>query len=47
VTNVALNEKFPAGLFVAMSDDKTFQFYSWKDIAGEDLMIAPNGQKLK
>ena len=44
VTNVALNEKFPAGLFVAMSDDKTFQFYSWKDIAGEDLMIAPNGQ---
>jgi myo-inositol-hexaphosphate 3-phosphohydrolase len=45
VTNVALNEKFPAGLFVAMSDDKTFQFYSWIDIAGEDLMIAPDGQK--
>jgi len=45
VTNVALNEKFPAGLFVAMSDDKTFQFYSWKDIAGDDLMIAPDGQK--
>jgi myo-inositol-hexaphosphate 3-phosphohydrolase len=47
VTNVALNENFPVGLFVAMSDDRTFQFYSWKDIAGEDLMIAPDGQKKK
>lgn len=28
---------FPTGLFVAMSDDKTFQYYSWEDIAGEDL----------
>jgi 3-phytase len=45
VTNVALNENFSAGLFVAMSDDKTFHFYSWKDIAGEDLEIAPNGEK--
>ncbi len=45
VTNVSLNEKFPAGLFVAMSDDKTFQFYSWIDIAGDDLIIAPNGQR--
>ena len=24
---------FPHGLFVAMSDDKTFQFYRWQDIA--------------
>ncbi|GEO03414.1 3-phytase [Adhaeribacter aerolatus] len=32
VTSVALNEKFPKGLFVAMSDDKTFQYYSWQDI---------------
>ena len=46
VTNVSLNEKFPAGLFVAMSDDKTFQLYSWKDIAGDDLVIAPNGERL-
>jgi len=43
VTNGVLNRTFPAGLFVAMSDDKTFQFYSWADIAGNDLMIAPNG----
>ena len=45
VTNVPLNEKFPAGFFVAMSDDKTFHFYTWKDIAGDDLIIAPNGEK--
>ena len=44
ITNVSLNEKFPPGLFVAMSDDKTFQFYSWQDIAGDDLILAPNGQ---
>ena len=43
VTNVALNETFPNGLFVAMSDNKTFQIYSWDDIAGADLIIAPNG----
>ncbi|MGB5894744.1 MAG: phytase [Ignavibacteriaceae bacterium] len=45
VTNVALNETFPVGLFVAMSDDSTFEFYDWADIAGEDLIIAPNGVK--
>lgn len=28
---------FPNGLFVAMSDDKTFQFYNWKDLAGDEL----------
>jgi len=44
VTNVPVNEKFPFGLFVAMSSDKTFQFYSWKDIAGDDLVLAPYGQ---
>lgn len=26
---------FPTGLFVAMSDNKTFHYYHWKDIAGE------------
>lgn len=36
VTHVPL-PGFPSGLFVAMSDDKTFQYYSWDDIAGEDL----------
>jgi len=39
VTSVPLGEKFPNGLFVAMSDDKTFQFYSWTDIAGDDLKV--------
>ena len=28
---------FPSGLFVAMSDDRTFQFYDWRDIADQDL----------
>ncbi len=32
VTNIALNKTFPQGLFIAMSDDKTFQLYSWADI---------------
>lgn len=45
VTNAALNATFPQGLFVAMSDNKTFHFYSWKDIAGDDLVIAVNGEK--
>jgi 3-phytase len=43
VTNAALSDIFPAGLFVAMSADKTFHFYSWPDIAGKNLIIAPNG----
>ncbi len=43
VTSAALGDRFPAGLFVAMSDDKTFQLYSWADIAGDDLVVAPNG----
>jgi 3-phytase len=43
VTSVALGERFPSGLFVTMSDNRTFQFYSWDDIAGDDLKKAPNG----
>lgn len=43
VTSAALGDAFPKGLFVAMSDDKTFQLYGWEDIAGDDLVIAPNG----
>src|SRR5699024_10757573 len=43
VTNASLGDLFPKGLFVAMSDDKTFQFYGWEDIAGEDLIVAPDG----
>ncbi|MGB6364634.1 MAG: hypothetical protein WBG64_18370, partial [Thermoanaerobaculia bacterium] len=45
ITSVSVNENFPAGLFVAMSDNKTFHFYSWTDIAGTDLTIAPNGER--
>ena len=45
VTNAPLGPKFPAGLFVAMADNKTFQFYSWQQIAGGDLVLAPNGIK--
>jgi len=43
VTNVAIDDRFPSGLFVAMSDNRTFQFYSWEDVAGDDLVKAPNG----
>ncbi len=32
VTNRALGAEFPKGLFVAMSDDKTFQIYDWQDL---------------
>ena len=31
---------FPSGLFVAMSNGKTFHFYNWQDIAGENLKSA-------
>lgn len=40
VVNIKLNDKYPGGLFVAMSDNKTFQFYSWADIAGKELLHA-------
>jgi len=43
VTNASLGSLFPKGLFVAMSDDKTFHFYDWEDLAGDDLLIAPDG----
>ncbi|WP_109832720.1 phytase [Reichenbachiella versicolor] len=32
VSSVSFNSDFPNGLFVAMSDDKTFQIYDWDDI---------------
>ncbi|TNF39036.1 MAG: phytase, partial [Cytophagales bacterium] len=35
VTQKALGQDFPQGLFVAMSDDKTFQIYSWEDLINE------------
>jgi 3-phytase len=39
VTSIAL-PGFEHGLFVAMSDNKTFQFYRWEDIAGQELKKA-------
>jgi 3-phytase len=44
VTSASLNGTFVNGMFVAMSDDKTFQFYKWEDIAGSDLKVARNGK---
>jgi len=43
VTSAVLDPRFPSGLFVAMSDNQTFHYYSWEDIAGDDLEKAPNG----
>ena len=37
VTNATLGKQFPRGLFVAMSQGKTFHYYRWEDIAGIDL----------
>lgn len=46
VTNASLGAAFPHGLFIAMSDDRTFHFYSWSNVAGDSLDIAPDGQPL-
>lgn len=37
VTNVPLNAQFPHGLFVAMSDNKTFHYYRWEDMLGNNV----------
>jgi len=39
VYSKALNDDFKHGIFVAMSDDKTFQLYRWEDMAGKLLKI--------
>lgn len=31
-THIALNNRFPKGLFVAMSDEKVFHYYDWQEI---------------
>ncbi|RXK81795.1 phytase [Filimonas effusa] len=41
VVAIPLNKDFQHGLFVAMSDDKTFHFYRWEDIAGKELKQIP------
>lgn len=36
ITHVPLNDRFSRGLFVAMSDDKTFHFYNAGEIVGNE-----------
>ena len=43
VTSLALGPKFPHGLFVAMSNGRVFHYYSWDDLAGNDLKKASDG----
>ena len=43
VTSAGLIPDLSSERFVAMSEDKTFHFYSWQDITGDDLMTAPDG----
>jgi 3-phytase len=42
VTSVSLGHDFPNGLFVAMSNDKTFHIYRWEDLAGDILKSKNN-----
>ncbi|EHQ25045.1 phytase [Mucilaginibacter paludis] len=39
VVNIPLNDTFKHGLFVVMSDDRTFHYYRWEDIAGKTLQV--------
>jgi 3-phytase len=32
VLSDSIGSQYPAGIFVAMSDDRTFQFYDWRDL---------------
>jgi 3-phytase len=41
-TSRAMGPDFPHGLFIAMSEDKTFQIYRWEDLAaGAKLKLRP------
>jgi 3-phytase len=40
VTNRWLGDAYPGGLFVAMSDEGRFHYYSWSAIAGDDLAVS-------
>lgn len=44
VTSTGLNDAFKNGLFVVMSTDKTFHYYKWEDIAGNELKVSPHVQ---
>jgi 3-phytase len=37
VTSAALGPQFPHGMFVVMTDNKTFHYYRWEDILGTDV----------
>uniref|UniRef100_UPI00404784BE phytase n=1 Tax=Algoriphagus sp. TaxID=1872435 RepID=UPI00404784BE len=42
VSSRSFGPKFPRGIFIAMSDNKTFHFYRWEDVAGKQLKIRKN-----
>lgn len=44
VTARFLGPRFPAGMFAVMSTDRTFHFYAWEDIAGDELRVLPVGR---
>jgi 3-phytase len=37
VCSKSLGSDYPNGIFIAMSDEKTFHYYSWRDFAVEDF----------
>ncbi len=37
--SIPLGKDFPKGLFIAMSNNKTFHLYKWEDIAGKELSV--------
>jgi len=39
VTSRTLSKDLASGIFVAMSNGRTFHYYRWKDIAGNDLRV--------
>lgn len=44
VTNVAVGPQFPGGLLVSPTRERSYNFYSWEKLAGNDLVIAPDGR---
>lgn len=44
VCSAFINADFPAGLFIAMSDNRTFELYDWRDLAAPDLALAVSSQ---
>jgi len=37
--SLPLGPQFPHGIFIAMSNNRTFHFYRWEDIAGKELQL--------